>query len=159
VGGGIRTGRAREENFLPAPGALADVIAGSPQLFPKTARSDLRVRDRAPRRRRPASASSPPCGQQSGHVVIHGWKTTLPLTAGDTVRALEPVLRRVSYTHVDAKGLMGGTNIEAIVAVRNATSRRNHRRWRDSRRGRRSTISTRSASTPVVGMAILQRAR
>src|SRR5216683_394033 len=59
---------------------------------------------------------------KGGHVVIHGWKTTLPLTAAEAVRALQPYCDEFLYTHVEAEGLMGGTNIEAIVAVRNATS-------------------------------------
>ena len=57
-------------------------------------------------------------------VVIHGWKTALPLTAVDAVRALEPFCSEFLYTHVDAEGLMGGTDMQAIMAVRRATSRR-----------------------------------
>jgi phosphoribosylformimino-5-aminoimidazole carboxamide ribonucleotide (ProFAR) isomerase len=57
-------------------------------------------------------------------VVIHGWKTALPLTAVDAVRALEPYCDEFLYTHVDAEGLMGGTNIEAILELRRATTRR-----------------------------------
>ena len=37
-----------------------------------------------------------------GRVVIHGWKTALPLTAVDAVRALEPFCSEFLYTHVDA---------------------------------------------------------
>jgi phosphoribosylformimino-5-aminoimidazole carboxamide ribotide isomerase len=57
-------------------------------------------------------------------VVIHGWKTALPLTAVDAVRALEPYCAEFLYTHVDSEGLMGGTSMEAIRAVREATTRR-----------------------------------
>jgi phosphoribosylformimino-5-aminoimidazole carboxamide ribonucleotide (ProFAR) isomerase len=56
--------------------------------------------------------------------VIHGWKTPLPITAADAVRALEPFCEEFLYTHVDTEGLMGGTNRSAILAVRDATSRR-----------------------------------
>ena len=59
-----------------------------------------------------------------GRVVIHGWKTALPLTAVDAVRALEPFCSEFLYTHVDTEGLMGGTDMKAIMAVRQATSRR-----------------------------------
>jgi phosphoribosylformimino-5-aminoimidazole carboxamide ribotide isomerase len=59
-----------------------------------------------------------------GRVVIHGWKTALPLTAVDAVRALEPFCSEFLYTHVDTEGLMGGTDMPAIMAVRQATSRR-----------------------------------
>jgi phosphoribosylformimino-5-aminoimidazole carboxamide ribotide isomerase len=61
---------------------------------------------------------------RAGRVVIHGWKTTLPLTAVDAVRALEPFCSEFLYTHVDTEGLMGGTDMQAIMAVRHATSRR-----------------------------------
>ena len=61
---------------------------------------------------------------RGGRVAIHGWKTTLPLTAVDAVRALEPYCGEFLYTHVDTEGLMRGTDMEAILAVRRATSRR-----------------------------------
>jgi phosphoribosylformimino-5-aminoimidazole carboxamide ribotide isomerase len=61
---------------------------------------------------------------KGGQVVIHGWKTALPLTAVDAVRALEPFCSEFLYTHVDTEGLMGGTDLQAIMAVRQATSRR-----------------------------------
>ena len=61
---------------------------------------------------------------RGGRVVIHGWKTALPLTAVDAVRALEPFCSEFLYTHVDTEGLMGGTDMQAIMAVRRATSRR-----------------------------------
>ena len=63
-------------------------------------------------------------GAYGGQVVIHGWRTVLPLTAVDAVRALEPYCDEFLYTHVDTEGLMGGTNIDAIRAVRDATTRR-----------------------------------
>jgi phosphoribosylformimino-5-aminoimidazole carboxamide ribotide isomerase len=61
---------------------------------------------------------------RGGRVVIHGWKTALPLTAVDAVRALEPFCSEFLYTHVDTEGLMGGIDMRAIMAVRQATSRR-----------------------------------
>ena len=61
---------------------------------------------------------------RGGHVAIHGWKTVLPITAVDAVRALEPYCAEFLYTHVDAEGLMRGTDMEAILAVRRATARR-----------------------------------
>src|SRR2546426_707327 len=61
---------------------------------------------------------------RGGHVVIHGWKTILPVTAVDAVRALEPFCGEFLYTHVDKEGLMQGTDIDAILAVRRATGRR-----------------------------------
>ena len=47
-----------------------------------------------------------------------------PVAAVDAVRALEPYCGEFLYTHVDAEGLMGGTNIPAILAVKAATMRR-----------------------------------
>jgi phosphoribosylformimino-5-aminoimidazole carboxamide ribotide isomerase len=61
---------------------------------------------------------------RGGQVVIHGWKTPLPITAVDAVRSLEPYCGEFLYTHVDTEGLMQGTDMEAILAVRAATARR-----------------------------------
>jgi phosphoribosylformimino-5-aminoimidazole carboxamide ribotide isomerase len=61
---------------------------------------------------------------RGGRVVIHGWKTMLPITAIDAMRALEPYCSEFLYTHVDKEGLMQGTDVDAILAVRAATSRR-----------------------------------
>jgi phosphoribosylformimino-5-aminoimidazole carboxamide ribotide isomerase len=61
---------------------------------------------------------------RGGRVVIHGWKTVLPMTAVEAVRALEPYCGEFLYTHVDNEGLMQGTDVEAILAVRRATARR-----------------------------------
>jgi phosphoribosylformimino-5-aminoimidazole carboxamide ribotide isomerase len=118
VGGGIRTvERARD---ILAAGAEA-VIAGS-SLF-KEGAPDLEFA------RLLAEAVGPgrliaAVDSKGGHVVIHGWKTTLPLTAVEAVRALEPYCSEFLYTHVDNEGLMRGTNIEAILEVRRATTRR-----------------------------------
>jgi len=117
VGGGIRTiERARE---VIAAGAT-HVIAGS-ALF-KDARPDLdfagRLADAVGVEQLIAAVDS-----RGGRVVIHGWKTQLPLSASDAVRALEPYCGEFLYTHVDSEGLMKGTDLEAIAAVRRATSR------------------------------------
>ena len=61
---------------------------------------------------------------RGGRVAIHGWRTVLPITAVDAVRALEPYCAEFLYTHVDTEGLMGGTDIDAILAVRRATAHR-----------------------------------
>lgn len=60
---------------------------------------------------------------KAGQVVIHGWKTSLPITAVEAVKALEPYCSAFLYTHVDREGLMQGTDINAILAVAHATSR------------------------------------
>jgi phosphoribosylformimino-5-aminoimidazole carboxamide ribotide isomerase len=118
VGGGIRTvERARD---VLAAGAR-QIIAGS-SLF-RDGRPDLdfaqRLADGVGVERVIAAVDS-----RGGQIVIHGWKTPLPLTAVDAVRALEPFCGEFLYTHVDSEGLMGGTNRAAILAVRDATSRK-----------------------------------
>ena len=60
---------------------------------------------------------------KGGRVVTHGWKTPTGTTAADAVRALEPYCGEFLYTHVDKEGLMKGTDIAAIRAVRDATRR------------------------------------
>ncbi len=60
---------------------------------------------------------------KGGQVVIDGWKTALPITAVEAVKTLEPYCSAFLYTHVDREGLMQGTDIPAILAVAQATSR------------------------------------
>jgi phosphoribosylformimino-5-aminoimidazole carboxamide ribotide isomerase len=60
---------------------------------------------------------------KNGRVVTHGWKASTGTTAVDAVRALEPYCGEFLYTHVDKEGLMNGTDIAAIRAVRDATRR------------------------------------
>jgi phosphoribosylformimino-5-aminoimidazole carboxamide ribotide isomerase len=61
---------------------------------------------------------------RGGQVAIHGWKTLLPITAVEAVAALAPYCAEFLYTHVDTEGLMQGTDMRAILAVRHATTRR-----------------------------------
>jgi phosphoribosylformimino-5-aminoimidazole carboxamide ribotide isomerase len=118
VGGGVRT-IERAQDLLAA--GAQQIIAGS-SLF-KAGRPDVAF----------AKALADAVGAENviaavdsrgGRVVIHGWKTSLPLTAVDAVRALEPYCGEFLYTHVDTEGLMGGSNREAILEVRRATTRR-----------------------------------
>jgi phosphoribosylformimino-5-aminoimidazole carboxamide ribotide isomerase len=60
---------------------------------------------------------------KAGYVVIHGWKTAMTVTAVEAVQALEPYCGEFLYTHVDKEGLMKGTDLAAIRAVRGATRR------------------------------------
>jgi len=118
VGGGIRS-IARAQEVLAA--GARQIIAGSslfkdgaPDLAFANALSEAVGRDRVI-----AAVDS-----KGGHVVIHGWKTALPITAVEAVKALEPYCGEFLYTHVDLEGLMQGTSMPAIMAVREATSRR-----------------------------------
>jgi phosphoribosylformimino-5-aminoimidazole carboxamide ribotide isomerase len=60
---------------------------------------------------------------RGGHIVVHGWRTALTLPTTEAVRELEPYVGEFLYTHVDREGLMQGTDLPAIEAVRSATSR------------------------------------
>ena len=60
---------------------------------------------------------------KGGHVVIHGWRTTLPVTAFDAIRALEPFVGAFLYTHVDREGLLQGADLGAFRRIREATTR------------------------------------
>src|SRR5207248_785949 len=103
VGGGIRTVERAQEVL--AAGA-EQIIAGS-ALF-RNGAPDLAfaraLAEGVGRARVIAAVDS-----KGGRVVINGWKTALPLTAVDAVRALEPYCDEFLYTHVDTEGLMRGT--------------------------------------------------
>src|SRR5262245_9190142 len=118
VGGGVRTVE-RAQDILSA--GAQQVIAGS-ALF-KSGQPDLSFAARMAgiigAERFIAAVDS-----RGGRVVVNGWKTTLPLTAVEAVKALEPYCGEFLYTHVDAEGLMRGTDIAAILDVRRATTRR-----------------------------------
>jgi phosphoribosylformimino-5-aminoimidazole carboxamide ribotide isomerase len=117
VGGGIRTiGRARE---VLAHGAT-HVIVGS-SLFTE-GRPDLEF----------AAALAGAVGAsrviaavdtKAGRIAVKGWRETVALTAVAAVRQLEPYCAEFLYTHVDKEGLMQGTDMAAIRAVRDATTR------------------------------------
>jgi phosphoribosylformimino-5-aminoimidazole carboxamide ribotide isomerase len=61
---------------------------------------------------------------KGGRVVIHGWRTTLPISAVQAVQALDPYVGEFLFTVVDKEGLMQGTDLDAIKAVRDVTARR-----------------------------------
>ena len=118
VGGGVRS-VARAGGVL-ALGATA-VIVGS-ALF-RNGAIDLtfarELADRLGEERLIAAVDS-----RGGEVVTNGWRTATGISAVDAVRVLEPFFSEFLYTHVDREGLMQGTDMEAIRAVRNATVRR-----------------------------------
>jgi phosphoribosylformimino-5-aminoimidazole carboxamide ribotide isomerase len=117
VGGGIRSAeRAREILTLGA----THVILGS-ALFRDGAVDAVFARTLAEAvgpQRVVAAVDS-----KGGQVVIHGWRTSVPLTAVDAIRALEPFVGAFLYTHVDREGLLQGTDLEAIARIRACTSR------------------------------------
>ena len=118
VGGGIRTiDRARE---VLEYGAKAVIVGsslfqeGKPNIDFATTLANTIGRHRVI-----AAVDS-----KGGRVVIKGWTESTSLTAVDAVRALEPFCEEFLYTHVDKEGLMEGTDLDAIMAVKEATSRR-----------------------------------
>jgi len=117
VGGGIRSvGRAREV----IAGGATHAIVGSALFRDGTVDTTFArtLADEIGADRLIAAVDS-----KGGHVVIHGWRTHLPLTAVDAIRELEPYFGAFLYTHVDREGLLQGTDLDAIGKVRNATSR------------------------------------
>jgi len=60
---------------------------------------------------------------KGGKVVVHGWRTSLEISPAEAIRMLEPFFSEFLYTHVDLEGLMKGTDIAAIRALRETTTR------------------------------------
>ena len=118
VGGGIRTiDRACEVLEYGAEAVIIGsslFLEGKPNIdFANTLASTIG------KRRIIAAVDS-----KGGRVVIKGWTEATSLTAVDAVQALEPFCEEFLYTHVDKEGLMEGTDLDAIMAVKQATSRR-----------------------------------
>ena len=61
---------------------------------------------------------------RDGRVSIDGWRQQTSVTALDMIRELEPFCGAFLYTHIDTEGLMRGIPMEAVQAIRRATSRR-----------------------------------
>ena len=118
VGGGIRT-IERAEQVL---GMGAHAVIVSSALF-RDGKVDLDFARSLADAIGPARVIAA-VDSRGGRVAIHGWRTILPITAVEAVRALEPYCAEFLYTHVDTEGLMGGTDMDAIMAVRGATTRR-----------------------------------
>jgi phosphoribosylformimino-5-aminoimidazole carboxamide ribotide isomerase len=118
VGGGIRS-VARAQEVL---GAGAHAVIASSAFFRNGAVDAMFARSLA--EAVGADRVIAAVDSRGGHVAIHGWRTVLPITAVDAVRALEPFCGEFLYTHVDKEGLMQGTDFDAIMAVRKATTRR-----------------------------------
>lgn len=123
VGGGIRSvGRA--EDVL-AAGAQAVIVGSAFFDVRRTAEEGGVIKHDFARALANAVGVQRVIGAvdaKGGRVVIHGWKTALPITPVQAVRALEPYCGEFLYTHVDKEGLMQGTDVDAIKAVAAATS-------------------------------------
>jgi phosphoribosylformimino-5-aminoimidazole carboxamide ribotide isomerase len=118
VGGGIRTIK-RAQDVL-RYGATAVIVGSS--LF-KNGQPDVEFA------RQLAEAVGPEriigaVDSRHGRVVVKGWRESVDLAAAEAVQALEPFCGEFLYTHVDKEGLMEGTDLEAVMVVKRATTRR-----------------------------------
>jgi phosphoribosylformimino-5-aminoimidazole carboxamide ribotide isomerase len=118
VGGGIRSiARARDMLALGA----REIIVGS-ALFHSN-ELDLNFAAEASRaiglERFVAAVDS-----LRGRIALRGWTETIDLSPVDAVRELEAYVGGFLYTIVDGEGLMRGIDLQAVRALRNATSRR-----------------------------------
>jgi phosphoribosylformimino-5-aminoimidazole carboxamide ribotide isomerase len=125
VGGGVRSvGRAED---LLAAGAKAVIVGSAFFDVRRTAEEGGIIKRDFARALRDAVGLERIIGavdSKNGRVVIHGWKTSLPITAVQAVQALDAYCGEFLYTHVDKEGLMQGTDIGAIRAVADATNSR-----------------------------------
>ena len=123
VGGGVRSvGRAED---LLAAGAKAVIVGSAFFDIRRSAEEGGVVKHDFARALADAVGMHHVIGAvdaRGGRVVIHGWKTTLPITPVQAVKALDKYCGEFLYTHVDKEGLMQGTDMEAIRAVAAATS-------------------------------------
>jgi phosphoribosylformimino-5-aminoimidazole carboxamide ribotide isomerase len=117
VGGGIRS--VERAQAVLASGAKK-VILGS-ALF-RDGRVDVEFAERLAESVGPDRLIAAVDGK-GGRVVVHGWRTALSITPAEAVADLEPFFGEFLYTHVDLEGLMRGTDMHAIAALRAATAR------------------------------------
>jgi phosphoribosylformimino-5-aminoimidazole carboxamide ribotide isomerase len=118
VGGGVRT--TERAHRLLALKATAVIVGSS--LFSKS-QVNLEFAEQISKAVSPERLIAA-VDSRGGQVVIDGWRTPVGITAVEAVRSLEPFVGEFLYTHVDREGLMQGTDINAIAAVRDSTSRR-----------------------------------
>jgi phosphoribosylformimino-5-aminoimidazole carboxamide ribotide isomerase len=117
VGGGIRTVERAEATL--AAGATKVILGSS--LF-RDGAVDVEFAGRLSERVGPERLIAAVDGR-GGRVVVHGWRTVLDLSPADAMQRLEPFFSEFLYTHVDLEGLMRGTDMAAISALRAATRR------------------------------------
>jgi phosphoribosylformimino-5-aminoimidazole carboxamide ribotide isomerase len=123
VGGGVRSvGRAED---LLAAGATAVIVGSAFFDIRRSAEEGGVVKHDFARALADAVGMQRIIGAvdaKAGRVVIHGWRTALPITPVQAVKALDRYCGEFLYTHVDKEGLMQGTDMDAIRAVAAATS-------------------------------------
>src|SRR5271166_6938274 len=70
------------------------------------------------------AALVPALDSRGGRVATDGWRKETSVTPFSMIRALEPFCETFLYTHIDTEGLMRGLPLDAVAAIRQATSRR-----------------------------------
>ena len=118
VGGGIRTVKRAQEVL----GYGAEAIIVGSALFEST-RVNFKFANELASKIGPERIIAA-IDSKEGRVVIKGWKESVSLTAVDALKQLEPFCGEFLYTHVDKEGLMKGTDLEAVMTVRRATTHR-----------------------------------
>jgi phosphoribosylformimino-5-aminoimidazole carboxamide ribotide isomerase len=117
VGGGIRDIEAARE--LLDLGAQKVIIGSALLTEGRINREYARTLSDA----LPAAALMFALDSRGGKVAIDGWRTETAITAFDMIRELEPYCETFLYTHIDTEGLMGGIPMDAVQAIRRATTR------------------------------------
>jgi phosphoribosylformimino-5-aminoimidazole carboxamide ribotide isomerase len=118
VGGGIRTLEAARELLRAGAGR---VILGS--ILLKDGEINAQCAAELARELGPAPLVFA-LDSRGGRVATDGWRKQTAVTPFEMIRALEPFCETFLYTHIDTEGLMGGIPMEAVGAIRQATSRR-----------------------------------
>ncbi len=59
---------------------------------------------------------------KAGQIVVRGWRESIPWTALEMVRELEPYCSGFLCTYVDREGMMNGTDLDWFESLRRATS-------------------------------------
>jgi phosphoribosylformimino-5-aminoimidazole carboxamide ribotide isomerase len=60
---------------------------------------------------------------KGGKVAIRGWRELTSISPLEMIRALDPFCAAFLYTHINTEGLMTGLPLEAVVPLRQATSK------------------------------------
>jgi phosphoribosylformimino-5-aminoimidazole carboxamide ribotide isomerase len=61
---------------------------------------------------------------KGGKVAIRGWRELTSISPLEMIRALDPFCAAFLYTHIDTEGLMTGLPLEAVLALRQAISKK-----------------------------------
>ena len=61
---------------------------------------------------------------KGGKVAIRGWRKLTAISPVEMIQALDPFCCAFLYTHIDTEGLMTGLPLEAVLALRQAISKK-----------------------------------